>query len=52
MLIDWDAIGVPPPDGDLRMVVSGSGQETRPGNERPVDPAAPALSRIRLELDD
>jgi spectinomycin phosphotransferase len=55
MLIDWDTVGLAPPERDLWMVVSGSGEETRRYSQatgRPVDPAALALYRIRWTLDD
>ena len=55
MLIDWDTVGLAPPERDLWMIVSDSGQETRRYTQatgRPVDPAALALYRIRWALDD
>jgi spectinomycin phosphotransferase len=55
MLIDWDTVGLAPPERDLWMVVSDSGEEARRYTEatgRAVDPAALALYRIRWALDD
>ena len=55
MLIDWDTVGLAPPERDLWMIVShngeGAGQYTQ-ATGRPVDPAALALYRIRWMLDD
>ena len=55
MLIDWDTIALAPPERDLWMIVSDSGEETRRYSQatgRPIDPAALALYRIRWTLDD
>ena len=55
MLIDWDTVGLAPPERDLWMIVSGSGEATRRYSQatgRRVDPAALALYRIRWTLDD
>jgi spectinomycin phosphotransferase len=56
MLIDWDTVGLAPPERDLWWVVSDSGCEqarryTR-ATGRPVDRAALALYRLRWALDD
>jgi spectinomycin phosphotransferase len=55
-LIDWDTVGLAPPERDLWWVISDtSGDEaaryTR-ATGRPVDPAALALYRLRWALDD
>lgn len=55
MLIDWDTVGLAPPERDLWMIVSDSGHEMHHYTQatgRPVDPAALALYRIRWTLDD
>jgi spectinomycin phosphotransferase len=55
MMIDWDTVGLAPPERDLWMIVSESGQETcryAQATGRLVDPAALALYRIRWTLDD
>jgi spectinomycin phosphotransferase len=55
MLIDWDTVGLAPPERDLWMVASDDGEATRRYTEatgRAVDPAALALYRIRWALDD
>ena len=55
MLIDWDTVGLAPPERDLWMVVGDDGEQTRRYTEatgRAVDPAALALYRIRWALDD
>jgi len=56
MLIDWDTVGLAPPERDLWWVISDSGSEearryTR-ATGRPVDAAALALYRLRWPLDD
>jgi spectinomycin phosphotransferase len=55
MLIDWDTVGLAPPERDLWMIVSDSGREARRYTQatgRSVDPAALELYRIRWALDD
>ena len=55
MLIDWDTVGLAPPERDLWLVASEAGDELRRYTEltgRPVDPAALELYRLRWALDD
>jgi spectinomycin phosphotransferase len=55
MLIDWDTVALAPPERDLWMVVSDSGEEARrytKATGREIDPKALALYRIRWALDD
>jgi spectinomycin phosphotransferase len=55
MLIDWDTVGLGPPERDLWMVVSETGEESRRYADltgRTVDPARLALYRLRWALDD
>lgn len=55
MLIDWDTVGLAPPERDLWMVVTDSGEEARrytKATGREVDPSALKLYRIRWALDD
>jgi spectinomycin phosphotransferase len=55
MLIDWDTVGLAPPERDLWMVASESGDELRRYTEltgRPVDAAAFGFYRLRWALDD
>jgi spectinomycin phosphotransferase len=55
MLIDWDTVGLGPPERDLWMVVSATGEESRRYADltgRPVDPAVLAWYRLRWALDD
>jgi spectinomycin phosphotransferase len=55
MLIDWDTVGLAPPERDLWMVVTESGAEARRYTEatgRPVDADALEFYRIRWALDD
>jgi len=56
LMIDWDTVGLAPPERDLWMVVSDSGgDEARHYTEitgRPIDPVALALYRTRWQLDD
>jgi spectinomycin phosphotransferase len=55
MLVDWDTVGLAPPERDLWMVVSDSGEELRRYTDatgRPVNPGALALYRLRWALDD
>jgi len=54
-LIDWDTVGLAPPERDLWGVATGSGEELRRYTEltgRPVDAAALELYRLRWALDD
>jgi len=55
MLIDWDTVALAPPERDLWMVATGTGDELRRYTEltgRPVDAAALELYRLRWALDD
>jgi spectinomycin phosphotransferase len=55
MLIDWDTVGLAPPERDLWMVATEAGGELRRYTEltgRPVDPAAIEFYRLRWALDD
>jgi spectinomycin phosphotransferase len=54
-LIDWDTIALAPPERDLWMVTTESGDEARRYTEltgRPVDTAALESYRLRWALDD
>jgi spectinomycin phosphotransferase len=55
MLIDWDTVALAPPERDLWMVVTETGDELRRYTEltgRPVDATALELYRLRWALDD
>jgi len=55
MLIDWDTVGLAPPERDLWMVATATGDELHRYTEltgRPVDTAALELYRLRWALDD
>ncbi len=55
MLVDWDTVGLAPPERDLWMVTSETGDGLRRYTElagRPVDAAALELYRLRWALDD
>jgi spectinomycin phosphotransferase len=55
MLIDWDTVGLAPPERDLWMVATETGDELRRYTEltgRPVDRAAIKRYRLRWALDD
>ncbi len=55
MLIDWDTVGLAPPERDLWMVATETGAELRRYTEltgRPVDMAAIELYRLRWALDE
>ena len=55
MLIDWDTVGLGPPERDLWMVVSETGEESRRYADltgRSVEPAGLAMYRLRWILDD
>ena len=55
MLVDWDTVGLAPPERDLWMVASATGDELRRYTEltgRLVDTTALELYRLRWALDD
>ena len=55
MLIDWDTVGLGPPERDLWMVVSETGEESRRYADltgRAADPARLEFYRLRWALDD
>jgi spectinomycin phosphotransferase len=55
LLIDWDTVGLAPPERDLWMVDGGEGDELRQYSDatgRPIDGAAIRLYRLRWQLDD
>jgi spectinomycin phosphotransferase len=55
LLVDWDTVGLAPPERDLWMVTSETGDELRRYTEltgRAVDPAALELYQLRWALDD
>lgn len=55
MLVDWDTVGLAPPERDLWMVASSEGEELRRYTDatgRTVDPVALTLYRLRWALDD
>jgi len=55
MLIDWDTVALAPPERDLWMVATETGDELRRYTEltgRPVDATALELYRLRWALDD
>jgi spectinomycin phosphotransferase len=55
MLIDWDTTGLAPPERDLWMIASDTGEELRHYTAvtgRAIDPAALAFYRLRWALDD
>ena len=55
MLIDWDTVALAPPERDLWMVATETGDELRRYTEltgRPVKPAAIEFYRLRWALDD
>ena len=55
MLIDWDTVGLAPPERDLWLVMGEAGEGSRRYAQltgRAVDPAALALYRLRWALDD
>jgi len=55
MLIDWDTVGLAPPERDLWMVATETGAELQRYTEltgRPVDMAAMELYRLRWALDE
>jgi spectinomycin phosphotransferase len=55
MLIDWDTVALAPPERDLWMVATETGDELRRYTEltgRPVEAAAIELYRLRWALDD
>ncbi|HEY2262027.1 MAG TPA: aminoglycoside phosphotransferase family protein [Streptosporangiaceae bacterium] len=54
-LIDWDTVGLAPPERDLWSVATESGDELRRYTEltgRPADPAALEFYQLRWALDD
>ena len=55
MLIDWDTTGLAPPERDLWMILSDTGEELRrytAATGRAVDPAVLRFYRLRWALDD
>ena len=55
MLIDWDTVALAPPERDLWMVATETGEELRRYTEltgRPVDATGLELYRLRWALDD
>ena len=55
MLIDWDTVALAPPERDLWMVATETGDELHRYTEltgRPVDATALELYRLRWALDD
>jgi spectinomycin phosphotransferase len=55
LLIDWDTVGLAPPERDLWSVATESGEEVRRYTEltgRSVDPAVLEFYRLRWALDD
>jgi spectinomycin phosphotransferase len=55
MLIDWDTVGLGPPERDLWMVASETGEEARRYADltgHAVDPARLGMYRLRWALDD
>lgn len=55
MLIDWDTVGLAPPERDLWLVATETGDELHRYTEltgRPIDPARLELYRLRWTLDD
>jgi spectinomycin phosphotransferase len=55
MLIDWDTTGLAPPERDLWMIASSTGEELRhytAATGRAIDPAALTFYRLRWALDD
>ena len=55
VLIDWDTVGLAPPERDLWMLASETGDDLRRYTEltgRPVDRTALELYRLRWALDD
>jgi spectinomycin phosphotransferase len=55
VLIDWDTVALGPPERDMWMVASDSGEEIARYHEatgRQLDPAAMSLYRLRWYLDD
>jgi spectinomycin phosphotransferase len=55
MLIDWDTVGLGPPERDLWMIAGADGAALRvyaDATGRAADPAALALFRLRWTLDD
>jgi spectinomycin phosphotransferase len=55
MLIDWDTVGLAPPERDLWLVVeegTGDSDHYEASTGRRVDPAAMTLYRLRWYLDD
>jgi spectinomycin phosphotransferase len=54
-LIDWDTVGLAPPERDLWMIAASGGDELRryaDATGRPADPAVLAFYRLRWALDD
>jgi spectinomycin phosphotransferase len=55
VLVDWDTVALAPPERDLWMVATNTGEELAlytDATRRDIDPAALALYRLRWTLDD
>ena len=55
MLVDWDTVGLAPPERDLWMVVDGDGDEARTYTDttgHAIDQVAMDFYRLAWDLDD
>lgn len=52
MLVDWDTVGLAPPERDLWMLPGDAREQYADTTGRPVNPAAVRLYRLRWALDD